>query len=388
MKNKSLKTPVIAAGILGLSFLGGYAGNQLSQNQYLLNNQTQVVPQKTQKHETSTTLAVNKVQNAVVSVINYAETDQSSSIFNLSPNDNGEDTAAGEGSGVIYKKDGKYAYLVTNTHVISGSSRLDIQFADGSKVEGEVVGSDVYSDISVVRIPADKVQEVAIFGDSSQLSIGETAIAIGSPLGTDYANSVTQGIISSLERTVTSRSEDGQTISTKALQTDAAINPGNSGGPLINIDGQIIGITSSKIASSISGVSVEGMGFAIPSNEVIAIVEQLEQNGSISRPALGISMLNLANLSTSDWNQLKLPEEVQGGVVVRSTQAGFPVDGKLKQYDVITKIDDTDIESTSDLQSALYSKNINDTISIEYYRDGKLEKVDVKLDKSTKDLNP
>lgn len=387
MKNKSLKTPVIAAGILGLSFLGGYAGNQLSQNQNLLNNQTQVVPQKTQKHETSTTLAVNKVQNAVVSVISYAENDQSNSIFNLGPNDSGEDTAAGEGSGVIYKKDGKYAYLVTNTHVISGASRLDIQFADGSKVEGEVVGSDVYSDISVVRIPADKVQEVATFGDSSQLSIGETAIAIGSPLGTDYANSVTQGIISSLERTVTSRSEDGQTISTKALQTDAAINPGNSGGPLINIDGQVIGITSSKIASSISGVSVEGMGFAIPSNEVIAIVEQLEENGSISRPALGISMLNLANLSTSDLKQLKLPEEVQGGVVVRSTQAGFPVDGKLKQYDVITKIDDTNIESTSDLQSALYSKNINDTITIEYYRDGKLEKVDVKLDKSTKDLN-
>lgn len=387
MKNKSLKTPVIAAGILGLSFVGGYAGNQLSQNQNFLNNQTQVVPQKTQKHETSTTLAVNKVQNAVVSVISYAENDQSNSIFNLGPNDSGEDTAAGEGSGVIYKKDGKYAYLVTNTHVISGASRLDIQFADGSKVEGEVVGSDVYSDISVVRIPADKVQEVATFGDSSQLSIGETAIAIGSPLGTDYANSVTQGIISSLERTVTSRSEDGQTISTKALQTDAAINPGNSGGPLINIDGQVIGITSSKIASSISGVSVEGMGFAIPSNEVIAIVEQLEQNGSISRPALGISMLNLANLSTSDLNQLKLPEDVQGGVVVRSTQAGFPVDGKLKQYDVITKIDDTDIESTSDLQSALYSKNINDTITIEYYRDGKLEKVDVKLDKSTKDLN-
>ncbi len=386
MKNKSLKTPVIAAGILGLSFLGGYAGNQLSQNQNLLNNQTQVVPQKTQKHETSTTLAVNKVQNAVVSVISYAENDQSNSIFNLGPNDSGEDTAAGEGSGVIYKKDGKYAYLVTNTHVISGASRLDIQFADGSKVEGEVVGSDVYSDISVVRIPADKVQEVATFGDSSQLSIGETAIAIGSPLGTDYANSVTQGIISSLERTVTSRSEDGQTISTKALQTDAAINPGNSGGPLINIDGQVIGITSSKIASSISGVSVEGMGFAIPSNEVIAIVEQLEENGSISRPALGISMLNLANLSTSDLNQLKLPDDLQGGVVVRSTQAGFPVDGKLKQYDVITKIDDTEIESTSDLQSALYSKNINDTITIEFYRDGKLEKVDVKLDKSTIDL--
>ncbi|MBG9367443.1 S1C family serine protease [Streptococcus sp. NLN64] len=386
MKNKSLKTPAIAAGILGLSFLGGYAGNQLSQNQNLLSNQTQVVPQKTQKHETSTTLAVNKVQNAVVSVISYAENDQSNSIFNLGPNESGEDAAAGEGSGVIYKKDGKYAYLVTNTHVISGASRLDIQFADGSKVEGEVIGSDVYSDISVVRIPADKVQEVATFGDSSQLSIGETAIAIGSPLGTDYANSVTQGIISSLERTVTSKSEDGQTISTKALQTDAAINPGNSGGPLINIDGQVIGITSSKIASSISGVSVEGMGFAIPSNEVIAIVEQLEENGSIRRPALGISMLNLTNLTTSDLDRLNLPEDIQGGVVVRSTQEGFPVDGKLEQYDVITKIDDTDIQSTSDLQSALYSKNINDTITIEFYRNGKLQKVDVKLDKTTQDL--
>ncbi|MBF8970786.1 S1C family serine protease [Streptococcus sp. NLN76] len=386
MKNKSLKTPAIAAGILGLSFLGGYAGTQLSQNQNLLSNQTQVVPQKTQKHETSTTLAVNKVQNAVVSVISYAENDQSNSIFNLGPNESGEDAAAGEGSGVIYKKDGKYAYLVTNTHVISGASRLDIQFADGSKVEGEVIGSDVYSDISVVRIPADKVQEVATFGDSSQLSIGETAIAIGSPLGTDYANSVTQGIISSLERTVTSKSEDGQTISTKALQTDAAINPGNSGGPLINIDGQVIGITSSKIASSISGVSVEGMGFAIPSNEVIAIVEQLEENGSIRRPALGISMLNLTNLTTSDLDRLNLPEDIQGGVVVRSTQEGFPVDGKLEQYDVITKIDDTDIQSTSDLQSALYSKNINDTITIEFYRNGKLQKVDVKLDKTTQDL--
>lgn len=386
MKHKSLKTPVIAAGILGLSFLGGYAGSQLSQNQSLMNNQTQVVPKKTQKHETSTTLAVNKVQNAVVSVISYTENNQSNSIFNLSPSDNGEDTAAGEGSGVIYKKDNKHAYLVTNTHVISGADRLDIQFADGSKVEGEIVGSDVYSDISVVRIPADKVQEVATLGDSSQLSIGETAIAIGSPLGTDYANSVTQGIISSLERTVTSRSEDGQTISTKALQTDAAINPGNSGGPLINIDGQVIGITSSKIASSISGVSVEGMGFAIPSNEVIAIVEQLEQNGSVNRPALGISMTNLTNLSTSDLDQLQLPETVQSGVVVRSIQAGFPVDGKLKQYDVITKIDDSEIQSTSDLQTALYSKKLNDTITVEYYRDGKLEKVELKLDKSTKDL--
>ena len=128
------------------------------------------------------------------------------------------------------------------------------------------------------------------------------------------------------------------------------------------------------------------MGFAIPSNEVIAIVEQLEQNGSVNRPALGISMTNLTNLSTSDLDQLQLPETVQSGVVIRSIQADFPVDGKLEQYDVITKIDDSEVQSTSDLQTALYSKKLNDTITIEYYRDGKLEKVEVKLDKSTKDL--
>ena len=110
----------------------------------------------------------------------------------------------------------------------------------------------------------------------------------------------------------------------------------------------MIGITSSKIASSISGVSVEGMGFAIPSNEVIAIVEQLEQNGSVNRPALGISMTNLTNLSTSDLDQLQLPETVQSGVVIRSIQADFPVDGKLKQYDVITKFDDSEVQSTCD----------------------------------------
>ena len=335
------------------------------------------------KNTTSTSEAVDKVKNAVVSVITYSD---SSNQGLFEKEDNSDSQISSEGSGVIYKKEGNYAYLVTNTHVINGAKNVDILLADGNKVPGEVVGSDVYSDIAVVRISADKAKAVAEFGDSNQLTVGETAIAIGSPLGTDYANSVTQGIISSLGRDVNLKADNGQNISTRALQTDAAINPGNSGGPLINIQGQVIGITSSKISNN-GQTSVEGMGFAIPANDVVNIIKQLEEKGKVVRPALGIQMLDLSNLSTSDLSQLKLPEKISGGVLVRSTLENMPASDKLQRYDVITKIDDTTIESTTDLQSALYSHQINDTIKVTFYRDGKQETTSIKLTKSTDDLS-
>ena len=335
------------------------------------------------KNTTSTSEAVDKVKNAVVSVITYSD---SSNQGLFEKEDNSDSQISSEGSGVIYKKEGKYAYLVTNTHVINGAKTVDILLADGNKVPGEVVGSDVYSDIAVVRISADKAKAVAEFGDSNQLTVGETAIAIGSPLGTDYANSVTQGIISSQGRNVKLKADNGQNISTRALQTDAAINPGNSGGPLINIQGQVIGITSSKISNN-GQTSVEGMGFAIPANDVVNIIKQLEEKGKVVRPALGIQMMDLSNLSTSDLSQLKLPEKISGGVLVRSTLENMPASDKLQRYDVITKIDDTDIESTADLQSALYSHQINDTIKVTFYRDGKQQTTSIKLTKSTEDLS-
>ena len=266
-----------------------------------------------------------------------------------------------------------------------GATKADILFADGNKVSGEVVGSDTFSDIAVVKISSDNVTTVAEFGDSSKLTVGETAIAIGSPLGTKFANSVTQGIVSSLGRTVKLKSEDGQNVSTKALQTDAAINPGNSGGPLINIQGQVIGITSSKISNN-GQTSVEGMGFAIPANDVVNIIKQLEEKGKVVRPALGIQMMDLSNLSTSDLSQLKLPEKISGGVLVRSTLENMPASDKLQRYDVITKIDDTDIESTADLQSALYSHQIGDKIKVIFYRDGKQKTATIELTKSTENL--
>lgn len=335
------------------------------------------------KNTTSTSEAVDKVKNAVVSVITYSD---SSNQGLFEKEDNSDSQISSEGSGVIYKKEGKYAYLVTNTHVINGAKKVDILLADGNKVPGEVVGSDVYSDIAVVRISADKAKAVAEFGDSNQLTVGETSIAIGSPLGTDYANSVTQGIISSQGRNVKLKADNGQNISTRALQTDAAINPGNSGGPLINIQGQVIGITSSKISNN-GQTSVEGMGFAIPANDVVNIIKQLEEKGKVVRPALGIQMMDLSNLSTSDLSQLKLPEKISGGVLVRSTLENMPASDKLQRYDVITKIDDTTIESTADLQSALYSHQINDTIKVTFYRDGKQQTTSIKLTKSTEDLS-
>ena len=373
--------------IFVVGFLGGILGTFLTSNSSTSNTESKQVHSTTvktaYKNTTSTSEAVDKVKNAVVSVITYSD---SSNQGLFEKEENSDSQISSEGSGVIYKKEGKYAYLVTNTHVINGAKKVDILLADGNKVPGEVVGSDVYSDIAVVRISADKAKAVAEFGDSNQLTVGETAIAIGSPLGTDYANSVTQGIISSQGRNVNLKADNGQNISTRALQTDAAINPGNSGGPLINIQGQVIGITSSKISNN-GQTSVEGMGFAIPANDVVNIIKQLEEKGKVVRPALGIQMMDLSNLSTSDLSQLKLPEKISGGVLVRSTLENMPASDKLQRYDVITKIDDTTIESTADLQSALYSHQINDTIKVTFYRDGKQQTTSIKLTKSTEDLS-
>ena len=379
--------------IILIGFLSGALGSfvtlQLYQKQgnQATNNNSGTVTQTSYKNENSTTQAVNKVKDAVVSIITYSSNSRQSSVFNADDTNSDSDNQqiASEGSGVIYKKDDKDAYLVTNTHVINGASKVDIRLADGTKVPGEIVGSDTFSDIAVVKISSEKVTTVAEFGDSSQLSVGETAIAIGSPLGSEYANTVTQGIISSLNRNVSLKSEDGQAISTKAIQTDTAINPGNSGGPLVNIQGQVIGITSSKIASN-GGTSVEGLGFAIPSNDAQNIIKQLESDGKVTRPALGIQMVNLSNVGASDLRKLNIPSGLTSGVVVRSVQNNMPANGHLQKYDVITKVDDKEIASSTDLQHALYNHAIGDTIKVTYYRNGKEETTSIKLDKNSGDL--
>lgn len=345
------------------------------------------------------TKAVDKVKKSVVSVINLQSPSQNSdasdfgSLFggnedSASKSDGSDLQPASEGSGVIYKKDGKTAYVVTNNHVVDQAKGLEVVLDDGTKVQGELVGTDSYTDLAVIKISSDKVDSIAEFGNSDNLKIGEPALAIGSPLGSAYANSVTQGIISSLNRNIQNEN-NGQAININAIQTDAAINPGNSGGPLVNIKGQVIGINSVKIVQSESQVSVEGMGFAIPSNDVVNIINQLEKDGKVTRPALGITMEELTNVSTQQRKEiLKLPETVQMGVLVRSVQTATPADkAGLERYDVITKIDDKEIDSVTDLQSALYKKKVGDNMKITFYRDGKEKSVTVDLTIDASALN-
>lgn len=393
--------------VILVGFIGGVAGTLLILNMtgISINNvsgsSTKTTTSKVSYSNTNdTTKAVEKVREAVVSVINYQSNSSSNDLYmqmfggNLDNNtNNGSDSdlsIASEGSGVIYKKDGNSAYVVTNNHVVDGASQIEIMLSDGTKVVGELVGTDTYSDIAVVKIASDKVTTVAEFANSDKITVGETAIAIGSPLGTDYANSVTQGIVSSLSRTVTMTNDDGETISTNAIQTDAAINPGNSGGALINIEGQVIGINSSKISStsdSGSGNSVEGMGFAIPANDVVKIINQLEANGKVIRPALGITMANLSDLSTTTISRLNIPTSVTSGIVVASVQSGMPAEGVLKKYDVITAIDDKDVSSITDLQSVLYGHSTGDSIKVTFYRGTDKKTETIKLTKTTQDLS-
>lgn len=399
-KMKNWLKPVAAVIILFLAGLTGalVALNITNKSQTTVSSSSNVTTSSVSyKNSTSTTEAVKKVQEAVVSVINYQS--QSSSLENnfstqmfgdqSDSSSSDELSVYSEGSGVIYKIDGDSAYLVTNTHVIEGAKQIEIMLSDGTKVVGELVGEDTYSDIAVVKISSKNISTVAEFADSDKLTVGETAIAIGSPLGTEYANSVTQGIVSSLSRTVTLTNSNGETISTNAIQTDAAINPGNSGGALINVEGQVIGINSSKISStsSQSGESVEGMGFAIPANDVVKIINQLEQNGEVVRPALGIRMTALSELSTNAISQLNIPSSITNGVVVAKVIDGMPAQGKLEKYDVITEIDGKEVTSSSDLQSILYGHSVNDSIKVTFYRGTEKKTTTIELTKTTKDLS-
>ncbi|GAA3260863.1 S1C family serine protease [Lactococcus lactis] len=392
---KLLLTGVVGGAIA----LGGSAIYQSTTNQSANNSRSNTTSTKVSNVSvnvnTDVTSAIKKVSNSVVSVMNYQkDNSQSSDFSSIFGGNSGSSSStdglqlSSEGSGVIYKKSGGDAYVVTNYHVIAGNSSLDVLLSGGQKVKASVVGYDEYTDLAVLKISSEHVKDVATFADSSKLTIGEPAIAVGSPLGSQFANTATEGILSATSRQVTLTQENGQTTNINAIQTDAAINPGNSGGALINIEGQVIGITQSKITTTEDGsTSVEGLGFSIPSNDVVNIINKLEADGKISRPALGIRMVDLSQLSTNDSSQLKLPSSVTGGVVVYSVQSGLPAaSAGLKAGDVITKVGDTAVTSSTDLQSALYSHNINDTVKVTYYRDGKSNTADVKLSKSTSDL--
>ena len=326
------------------------------------------------------TSAYKKVQNAVVSVLNYKYTSSSSSssdiysMFGYGDSDSSGSSSSkksltlySEGSGVIYTTANGKGYIVTNNHVISGAAKVKVILASGQTIAAKVVGKDSTSDLAVLSIDSKYVTQTASFGDSSSLQSGQTVIAIGSPEGSEYASTVTQGIISSPSRTITYNSNQMTVI-----QTDAAINSGNSGGALVNSDGQVIGINSMKLSSSSSGDSVEGMGFAIPSNEVVTIVNQLVKKGKITRPQLGIKVAAIAELNSYYKKQLGISTSLKKGLYVASVTSGSAAaSAGIKKGDVITAADGKTVNDVATLHSILYSHNVGDKVKITVNRNGK-----------------
>ncbi|WP_100374307.1 S1C family serine protease [Bacillus sp. FJAT-45037] len=316
------------------------------------------------------TQAVDQVSDAVVGVINI----QQSNPFQQQGGDEGT------GSGVIYKTTGDKAFVVTNHHVIDRANGIEVSLSDGTRVQATLLGSDVITDLAVLEIDSSEVDTVADFGNSDALRVGEPAIAIGNPLGLRFSSSVTQGIISATERSIpVDLTGNGQVDwHAEVLQTDAAINPGNSGGALLNIEGQVIGINSMKIAQS----SVEGIGFAIPTSVALPIIEDLERYGEVKRPQLGVGIQSLSEIPSYHWQEtLKLPGEVNAGVMVSSIAPMSPAErAGLEQYDVIVAIDGEDIADGHDLRRFLYTeKQIGEEVEVSFYRNGTLQKATVQL---------
>lgn len=337
-------------------------------------NQEVIQKQVAYDVNTNTTEAVEKAADAVVGINNI----QSTSFW--SESEDGSEEAAGTGSGVIYKMAGNKAYVVSNHHVVEGATKLEVSLIDGTKIPAKLLGSDVWTDLAVLEVDADKIKKAAEFGDSDSLKMGEPVIAIGNPLGATFSGSVTQGIISGLKRTIpVDINQDGLVDwNAEVLQTDAAINPGNSGGALINIAGQLVGINSMKIAQN----AVEGIGLSIPINSARPIIDDLEKFGTVKRPYMGVDLKSVSEIPAYYQEEaLKLPREINYGVALRQVVPNSPAaQAGLRELDVIVEMDGEKINDVIDLRKHLYQKKkIGEQLEIKYYREGKLKQTTLRL---------
>ncbi|TXK77719.1 S1C family serine protease [Paenibacillus sp. N3.4] len=312
----------------------------------------------------SVVAATEKIKPTVVSVISAKKDDK------------GQETGIGIGSGVIFGRSGDKVRIVTNNHVVESGNQFEIVNFQGEHRKATLIGRDRITDLAVLEADGKDIKALAEFGDSDILRAGETAIAVGNPLGLGFSPTVTQGIISSPKRTIpVSLSRDGGDYDWEmdVIQTDAAINQGNSGGPLVNIEGKVIGINSMKI----SDTGVEGLGFAIPINSVKPIIDSLIKDHKVKRPLMGVSTQELQAFKGTDV--LKLPADVKTGVIVFDV-SGPAKDAGLKPQDVIVQLDDRKIDSTIALRKYLYNeKHIGDKVNVVYYRGGKKLNVVVTL---------
>lgn len=274
----------------------------------------------------------------------------------------------GTGSGAIYRVDNHSVYIITNYHVIADGSQAAIIFANQQEKEAEIVGKDQLTDLALLKTTVDFEVEAFTMGDSSLTQKGEYVIAMGSPLGIEYQGSVSGGLISGLNRRMEMDIDDDGVSDwdMNVLQTDAAINPGNSGGPLINQAGELIGINSMKIADT----TVEGFGFAIPINEVLPIISQLEKEGKVIRPILGVSVQSTSQFSNFEKSYFGL-KDIEGLVVLNVTKGSPAETAGIKIGDILVSIDDVALTDFKQFRQILYSHHVKDTIRIVYQRDGK-----------------
>jgi S1-C subfamily serine protease len=376
MRSRTTRTLTVTAALVAAAAVG--AGGGAATFAALGSDGTTVVRQVTVKSSepaasTSESLSVSQVyEKAYKSVVEIT-----SSLSQASPM-GGEQQAQGQGSGFVFDAQG---HIVTNQHVVDGAQTVSVRFWDGSTYDATVVGTDPSTDLAVIKVdaPADVLQPVAL-GDSTQLTVGEPVVAIGSPFGLE--ETLTSGVVSALNREMTS--PNNFTIS-NSIQTDAAINHGNSGGPLLNGAGEVIGVNA-QIRSDSGGS--DGIGFAIPSSTVASIVPQIIASGSVEHAYLGVGV---ATLPSSVSEELGLPAGVmvtdvrQGSTAaeagLRAAGGSAMVDGQSYPTggDVITAVDGTAVTTGAELQAAVDAKKPGDTISLTYTRDGASTTVQVSL---------
>lgn len=330
----------------------------------ILNNTNTVITKNgTQVYEKSSlAAAVDKIYDAVVVVQGY-----------------NNDSLASTGTGFVYKTDDKYGYILTNQHVIEDMQKLVITMSNESQTEATVLGSDEYLDLAVLRIEKSYITQVAQIGSSEDMKLGDTVFTVGNPMGIEYRGSVTSGVLSGKDRMVSvSVSSSGNDWIMRVLQIDASINPGNSGGPLLNVNGEVIGICSMKLVDS----DIEGMGFAIPIEYAMSHAESLENGKKIEWPVLGISMVNVTDTMNLYRNGLNVDKNIKSGIVIADVSNGSgAANAGLKKGDIITKIDDVTVKDHAYLRYELYQHQAGDKIKLTIIRDGKEKTVEVTLGK-------
>jgi serine protease Do len=375
----------LVSGIVGGALVLGvntFTGQQEQPDVTANNKSVETALQNEDAASTVSTQELSSNSNSIADIVDHLSpaivgiTNMQSS-RDIFRNSESKSVESGTGSGVIFKKEGDAGYVITNNHVIEGAESIEVTLFNGEKVSAELVGTDALTDIAVLKIDGKHVTTVAELGDSSSLRTGENVIAIGNPLGEEFSRTVTQGIISGVDRTIDVTTSEGN-WALNVIQTDAAINPGNSGGPLINMSGDVIGINSLKISES----GVEGLGFAIPSNDVIPIADELMKNGKIQRPFLGVGLIEMSEVPAYYLQEnMKLPKDVKEGVIVGNVSPGSPADeAGLQQQDVIVSMNGKATANASELRRYLYTETeIGEEVKVTLFRAGEKMTVTIKL---------